>query len=222
MALVLGDQVVQTQVRQLGPGVAQHVQRARIGVEHAIAAVEQQDAVAELVEQVAPVLRHLLQVAVLAPAGQRLLGGARQILQVHQLLGAEFVHVRVGHAQRAQAVPVDLQRHADIGAQVRRLGDERVVCETRVLRRIGHDQRLVAHDRVGAEGHVARGLADLQADPRIEPLAVGIDQAQQRDREAADRRRTAHQAVDDGVAGGVEHAQRVQRTQTSGLVLRDR
>jgi hypothetical protein len=64
--------------------------------------------------------------------------------------------------------------------------------------------------RVAAEGQRARGLADVEADARLEPLAVGIDQRHQRDRRAKGGGGDAGEAVETVFLGRVEHAQRVQ------------
>jgi hypothetical protein len=45
-----------------------------------------------------------------------------------------------------------------------------------------HDQRLVRLDRDGAERALARRLAVGQPDARLRPLAVDVDQRDERDR----------------------------------------
>ena len=45
-----------------------------------------------------------------------------------------------------------------------------------VLQRVGHDQRLLIMDGVGAEGPVPGCLGCIEADPTFEPLSITINQ----------------------------------------------
>ncbi len=55
-----------------------------------------------------------------------------------------------------------------------------------------------------AERDPPRRLGRVEADPGLEPLSLGVDQADQRDRRAAERRGDARQVVERGLGLGVE------------------
>ncbi len=47
--------------------------------------------------------------------------------------------------------------------------------------RVLHDQRMPVVDAVTAEGEIPRDARLLDADPRLEPLVVGVDERDERD-----------------------------------------
>ena len=112
-------------------------------------------------------------------------------------------------------------RRSGIEADAGVTGDERVVDEAIVARRVGHEEEIAGRgDRVGAEGDVAARLGHRHPHLRLEPLAVAIDQRHQRDRRAADLRRDGDEIVVDLLRRTVEDRQRFERGETIGLVLR--
>ena len=121
------------------------------------------------------------------------------------------------HAQQRQgaegAALGRTQRHAAVKAQVRRAVHQRVLREARILRQVGHHCRagLPHADRAEAQGQLE--LRDVQTDRGLEPLAVVVDQADQRDRHLAQLGRQLHQLVELGFRGGVEHGIAAQRLQ---------
>ena len=73
-----------------------------------------------------------------------------------------------------------------------------------------HDQRLPGQQGVAAEGDVAWGLGGREALAGLEPLAVCIDQADQRHRDAELLLGLAHDAVEALLGWCVEDPQRAQ------------
>ncbi len=68
---------------------------------------------------------------------------------------------------------------------------QRVCGKAGVLGGVGHDEQPVIIQRVrvqgvGAEGDIAGGLFHIQPDAGLEPLPVGVHQADQGDGDAAD------------------------------------
>ena len=95
----------------------------------------------------------------------------------------------VDHAERAERVAVAVdQRCACVEADLRLRDDERVVAEAIVGEGVPDDHHLVGPDGVVAERDVARRGFDVESDAGLEPLAVGVEQRQQRDRRVADER----------------------------------
>src|SRR5690606_20878148 len=100
------------------------------------------------------------------------------------------------HAQRAQRQAfLRQQRLARVVAYAGLAGDQRIVDEARVARRVAHFHEPVVHHRMRAERSAARVLGLLGSLPREEVLPVGDQQADERDRraeqlrgEAGDRR----------------------------------
>ena len=68
---------------------------------------------------------------------------------------------------------------------MRRTGDQRIVDETHILRRVGHDEDIVAQHGEGAEGDVTRRLLRIQPDARQKALPYILDNADERDRRPA-------------------------------------
>ena len=84
---------------------------------------------------------------------------------------------------------------------------------------IGHLEDAVLQDGMGAEGQVARRFSEArQAGAGLEPLAVDVDQADQRDRHAAHQRSGLHQSVELALGRGVKDAELIQRTKPLGFV----
>ncbi len=136
-------------------------------------------------------------------------------------LGREVPRRVIDHAQRAERVAVRVdQRHAGVGADLRFAGDQRVVAEALVGTRIRHDQRTGFEDRVGAEREVARRLRRIQSPPRLEPLPMRVDQADQRDRRTAELRGERRKVIEPRFGIGVEDLVGLQRAEALLLVGR--
>ncbi len=139
---------------------------------------------------------------------------APEALQGLALLRAEAAWLAVDHAQGAEVVAIRRgQRRAGIEADMRIAEHQRVVAKTRVLQRIRYLEDLVAGDGEGAEGDLPRGLADVEADPALEPLAAVVDQRDQRDRRVAHLRGKRCEVIEGAVFGGVEDFVAQQRCQ---------
>jgi len=96
-------------------------------------------------------------------------------------VGKGVARLGVGQAQRADRVARRAdQRCPCIEADVWRPRDQRVVGEARVKRGVQHHQHLLLRDRVGAEGHVAAGAAQIQPTSDRENLLVAIHQRDER------------------------------------------
>ncbi len=73
---------------------------------------------------------------------------------------------------------------------------------------------------MGAEGDVAVRLRDVETDARLEPLALAVDQRQQRDRRLAQTGCELRERVEGRVRRCVEDAVLTQNGEPLGLVRR--
>ena len=146
-------------------------------------------------------------------------GLAGQALQGVALDGVQGAWLGVHHHQRAQGKTVGRdQRRAGIKTDVRRPQHQRVVFEERVLARIGHlDHLAPAIEPVRAKGHGAVGLGHGHAHCRLEPLAPGIDEVDQRHRHGAHLRSQTGQLVKGLFGRGVHDGVRLQHSQALGF-----
>lgn len=105
---------------------------------------------------------------------------------------------------------------ADVGVA----GDQRVLGEPIIGTGIGHDHRVggLIDDRVGAERDVPRRLRRGEPELRLEPLAILIDQAHQRDGHVEHGRGEPDDPVEPLLRVRVEQPDGVQRLQSAGLV----
>lgn len=153
---------------------------------------------------------------------KRLHGPARETLQGYPVPFGHTIRMRLGidDAQRADPPAIfGLQRRAGVEADADVTGDKRVRRKAIVLRRIVHDHRIVAMDRVRAERDRARRLRRCQTDLRLEPLPVLIDQRNKRDRRAKYFACIAHDRVELHLVGRVKDTIPPQRRQAVVLVL---
>jgi hypothetical protein len=97
-------------------------------------------------------------------------------------------------------------------------GHERIVGEPLVLGRVGHDEQVGLGYDVAAERHITRRFADRPADLRLEPLAMLIDERDERDRSLADVRGKYRQVVQRLLRERVEHVVLPERVEAPGLV----
>ena len=132
---------------------------------------------------------------------------------------AEVMGCLVDDAQGAEWVAVGGdQWGAGIEADIGRPSDQRVAAKTWIFEGVGHLEDILLVNGVGAEGQFARGFLRLQADPALEPLAVGIDQRNQSNGCATQVRGELGEVVEFFLCGGVEHVVAQERGQALGLV----
>ncbi len=143
---------------------------------------------------------------------------AAESLERIALLGAQLSGLAIDHAQGAQVVAIGRgQRGARIETDVGLASDQRVVRETRIAGGVGYLENAFAFDGVGAEGNLPWCFADVQAEPALEPLAMLVDQRNQRDGGAAEACRQLRDVIEGGFVGGVEDFVAQQRGQARQL-----
>ena len=81
-----------------------------------------------------------------------------------------------------------------------------IIREATVLRRVGDDEQAGLQNGMRANRAVQRGFANAQSDLGLEPLAPLVDQIDDRDRRAADRRCDLDDLVKVSLSGRVENA----------------
>ena len=150
--------------------------------------------------------------------------GLRQLCEVRERLPLRRVEVAgpsIDGAQRphgkARGVADDLTGvEADVGCPE----DEGVVGEAIVVCSVLDDeQRAAVGDRMTAEGDLPGGLARVEADPRLEPLTITIDERYQRDGHVEDARGEPDDAIETILDGGVEDAECLECAEALVLVL---
>ncbi|MNS89239.1 hypothetical protein D3C72_1232450 [compost metagenome] len=97
---------------------------------------------------------------------------------------------------------------------------ERVVGEARIGSGVGHHEGGVLEDRMAANRRMARNLAPRHAHAGLEPLAVGVDQADAGHRHAEDPARQPCEAVEALFGGRVQDGERAQGAQAGSFVGR--
>jgi len=127
----------------------------------------------------------------------------------------------VDHAERAQLRPVGRgDRATGVETDVGVAQDKGIVREADVGARVVDLEDIVAADGVGAEGEGPRGLRGVQALPRLEPLAVLIDQAHEGDGDVEQPLRHPGDPVEALLGRSVEQAGCPQRTKPAHLFHR--
>jgi hypothetical protein len=97
---------------------------------------------------------------------------------------------------------------------------KRVIAKTLVIGRIRNDRGVSRIENgIAAERHRARRLRHIQADTRLEPLSVAIDQRDQSDRRIADMCRQSCCVVVCLLRQRVQDAVRVELCEALGLIL---
>ena len=126
--------------------------------------------------------------------------------------------MRVDDAEGAQGEAIrGSERSTRVEADGRLAGDERVVGEARVLRRVEHDQHFGRVERVGAEGDLAVGLPHVQAVAGFEPLALGVHQTDEGNRRTQQGAGELGDAVEGGFGEGVEDVVALERGESRGF-----
>ena len=145
----------------------------------------------------------------------------RQRLQRRLLLRFQRARFAIHDAEGADRQSVGIeQRRARVEADAGCAGDVRVVAEARVRARVRHHHGFVGlQDGVRAERGIARRLRILDAQPGLEPLAVGVDQRHRRHQHPADRGGDRDQVVEGGLRRGIQDVVTLQRAQALGFVV---
>jgi hypothetical protein len=109
---------------------------------------------------------------------------------------------------------------ARAGANIGPSSHKRIVRKTRIDPRVGHFHQVIAKDRVRAESDIARRLGNLfESLIRHEPLQIGIDQTDQRDRLIADKRCCTGQGIEKRLSLGIKDVELLQSKETLKLFV---
>ena len=146
---------------------------------------------------------------------------ARERAQRLGLLGSQAARLPVQHADRPDPVPVrGHERRAGVEADPRISRHERVGGEAGVRGGVRNDEDVPAEDRVRAERHFARRLGARGADPRLEPLPLGVDQGHRRHGRPADLRGEPREIVERLLGRSVENGVAAEGLEPLRLVVR--
>lgn len=144
----------------------------------------------------------------------------RQGLQSAHLEICQIARLPVDHAQRAEGMTIGRdERRARVKADVGVVQHQRIVMETGINSRIGHHEQAVGlQNGVRAKRVLTHGFARIEANYRLEPLAVAIDQAHHRNRRLADVRGEQGDVVVGLFGQAVEQTGALQRFQSRDFV----
>ena len=118
----------------------------------------------------------------------------------------------VEHAQRAEREPACRpEQRAGVKAEPAIGGAQRVGAHPRIGQRVGDLDEIIFEDDMAAQAGFQRGRADPEPDLRLEPLAVGVDEVDDRDRDFAHRRDERGDVVELGFPRRVEDVVAAQR-----------
>ncbi len=127
----------------------------------------------------------------------------------------------VDDAESAEVVAVRRgQRRPGIEADVRVAGDQRVITKPRIPLCILDFEEALAFDGIGAERQLSWGFADIEAEAALEPLAMVVDQRDQRDGGAADIGSQLGEIVEGRLVRRVENLVAQQRGESGQLAGR--
>ncbi|MDZ7825779.1 MAG: hypothetical protein U5R48_07075 [Gammaproteobacteria bacterium] len=164
-------------------------------------------------------LEGLVELAPVAPLFQQGRHVPCEELQGHFLVRLQLPRFLADHAKRAHRVTLGAdQRRASIEANVRRGGHQRVGGETRVLAGVGNDESVGLLDGVGAERHRSGDFPAAEAEVRLDPLSVLVDQTDQAGRRLADVRRERGQLVENLLRRRIENCVLPQDLEPSLLI----
>ena len=127
----------------------------------------------------------------------------------------QFSRQLVDDAESADSCAVtELDGCARIETDVRLPCHPWVVGEARILRGVWYFEQFIAQHSVDTEGEVSRDRRDVRhSNIGLDPLPVGVDQADERDGHGADESRGANQRVEFSFRITAEHVGRTQRGQ---------
>ena len=147
-----------------------------------------------------------------------------QIAHDLALLVVQLAWLAVNHAQGANAVTVAQHNGlTGIKTNIGLRGHQRVVIKARVLRGVRHLKQLVIQNGVGAKRQVTgRFMHPRQANIGLEPLALGVNQADERNGHPAHQRGHPDQRIKLGFGRTVQHIQLLECRQAGRLIGRQR
>ena len=146
-----------------------------------------------------------------------------QDFQRLRLRGCELARFAVDHAQRPQAKSFRRgERRAGVEADVRRAGDERIVGKPFVSACVLHHEQFPLQNGVRTKRRVARRLGQLRAVMRLEPLAMFVEQDDERDARATEVGGETGQIVEGRFGFRVEDVIAAQRGQALRFIGRER
>jgi hypothetical protein len=113
------------------------------------------------------------------------------------LIGREFAGRAIDDAERAEgeAILID-ERSAGIEADVRVGNDQRIVAKAIIGQGVRDDKELALQNSCGTKSDVARSFRCLDAYARLKPLAVFVDERNQRDGCLANKRGKKSEVVE--------------------------
>jgi hypothetical protein len=198
-------------------GTFEDALRGRVGEQDAPGGVQQQHAFGHVFDQRAHAgLAFVLRVDGPVQLDRRQFVGddGGQVAQRGLVLGSELARPAVHHAERAEPAAIRRgQWHAGVETDHRLAGDQRIVQEARIDRGVLDHHHAVLADRMAAEIAETVGLRDIKAMARLEPLAVGIDQADQGDRDVEQAGGKTRDTVETLLGRRVEDVQAEQHLQ---------
>jgi len=201
----------------------EHVFRCRVAGNNRAGIVEHQHAVRNMLQQAAQpaIALALARMGTAQLARSDFIGDhGRQVAQQRALFRVEHARNPVEDAEGTDAAAVRrAQRMAGVEARAE-FGHEGIAGEARVAHRVFDHHQTLLQDGVGTEGVGAGALPEGQADAGLEPLALGVDQADQCDRHAEQARRHAGDAVESFFGGGIEDVQVAQGLQPMRFLLK--
>ncbi len=144
----------------------------------------------------------------------------REVAQYVKFLQRYLARLRIDNAQGAHFQAGGFaHRNAGVKANVRWARYQGIGGEPRIARGVFYQQYPVLVHRVVAERHAARRFRDVQTPTRLEPLAVFVQQREQRDGCFIEAAGDFHQPVKAPLCVGVEYAEAVQGRKAT-LLLR--
>ena len=148
------------------------------------------------------------------------LGQSCYIAEKTHLVSINVPRPDIACAKGSNAASREEEREANIEANARFSGHERIIREAHILERVRHDQHLARRHCVSAQRDVARSLADLESTGRFEPLAILVYKAYEGHRHIQNCSGEAREPVEAQFARRIEDAQAMQSGQPPLLVLR--
>lgn len=123
--------------------------------------------------------------------------GGKRLQCPRGVFGRKRSRLVIEHAERTDPGAGHRHWHPGIEADVLLARDQGIGGETRIERGVGHHHGIVAgSDGMGAERDAGWRLRLVETDARLEPLAIAVDQAHQRDRRFGDCRRKTGDTVE--------------------------
>jgi hypothetical protein len=148
------------------------------------------------------------------------LGQSRQIAQKADRVSIDVPRPSITGAKGSNAAPRDEEREAHIEADAGLPGYQRVIRESRIMECVRHNQHLARRHGVCTERNLPRGLAELCAMRRLEPLAILIYKANEGHWHIQNCSDEAREPVEALFLRRIEDAQAMKSCQPLLLILR--